>query len=36
MLHQGLEVWNLLCQKLQLKHHDNTIVLLAVLASPEE
>jgi hypothetical protein len=35
MLHQGLEVWNLLCQKLQLKHHD-TFALLATLASPEE
>lgn len=36
MLHQGLEVWNLLCQRFQLKHHVTTIALLDALASPEE
>jgi hypothetical protein len=28
ILHQGLEVWNLPYQKLQLKHHVSTIILL--------
>lgn len=36
ILHQGLEVWNLLCQKFQLNLHVTTIALLDFLASPEE
>lgn len=36
ILHQGLEVWNLPYQKLQLKHHVSTIVLLDAWASPEK
>jgi len=36
ILRQGLEVWNLPYQKLQLKHHVSTIVLLDAWASPEK
>lgn len=36
ILPQGLEVWNLPYQKLRLKHHVSTIVLLDAWASPEK